>query len=117
MKIDVFLKDGHFGLVSNQRIFGETKMGRRELVTKEIEILDSFEKNQWDAQESRSVAASRQPVAPMTVKTDKRVNVYISEQDLALLQERALGEGMTCQTLMSSILHEYVIDYLAEEGA
>jgi len=42
------------------------------------------------------------------LRKDKRINIRISEQDLLLIQEKALDEGLPYQTLISSVLHKYI---------
>ncbi len=69
--------------------------------------------NAFEADEFKSVLTPvrkkyLQGVAKETFKKDKRINIRISSHDLALLQRRALEEGIPYQTLVSSILHKYV---------
>jgi len=72
-------------------------------------ILKSVEKGEW-----RSVSKARKEkkryrrYAQAALRKDKRINIRISEQDLVLLQRRALEEGLPYQTLISSVLHKYV---------
>ena len=49
-----------------------------------------------------------QAAAEETFKKDKRINIRISNRDLEYLQRRALEEGIPYQTLVSSVLHNYV---------
>ena len=52
--------------------------------------------------------------AQATVKKNKRVNIRLSSIDLEGIQSKALEEGIPYQTLMSSILHKFVIGNLVE---
>ena len=45
------------------------------------------------------------------------VNIRISGKDLEALQKRALEEGIPYQTLIASLLHEYVSGRLVERAA
>jgi len=72
-------------------------------------ILESVEKGEW-----RSVSKARKEkkryrgYAQAALRKNKRINIRISEEDLALLQQRALEEGLPYQTLISSVLHKFV---------
>ena len=81
----------------------------------EKDILDSFEKDEWQSvsDPSRQAEGYRE-AARATFKKDKRVNIRISQTDLESLQKRALEEGIPYQTLMSSVLHKYVNGRLVE---
>ena len=41
------------------------------------------------------------------MRKNKRINIRISEYDLALIREKAMKEGLPYQTLIASILHKY----------
>jgi predicted DNA binding CopG/RHH family protein len=74
----------------------------------EQELLDSFERGEWQSLERRGGESERyREYARATFKKDKRVNIRISRKDLEALQKRALEEGIPYQTLMASILHKY----------
>lgn len=81
----------------------------------EKKILDSYEDDEWESVTSGELKAAYQASARATFKKDKRVNIRISTQDLELIQERALIEGIPYQTLMASILHKYVRGTLTEK--
>ena len=83
-------------------------MSDYKLSEEENEILNAFE-----AKALKSVLTPKrkkylQSIAEETFRKDKRINIRISNRDLALLQRRALEEGIPYQTLVSSILHKYV---------
>ena len=75
----------------------------------EKELLDSFEKDEWQSVPNISKRkAELKEYAQATIRKDRRVNIRISERDLKELQRIALREGLPYQTLISSILHKYV---------
>ncbi len=81
----------------------------------EKDILDSFEKNEWQpVSDLASETENYREAARTTFRKDKRVNIRISHNDLESLQKRALEEGIPYQTLMASILHKYVNGRLVE---
>jgi len=80
-----------------------------DLNNDEKELLDSFEKDEWESVLNVSQRkAELKESARATIRKDKRVNIRISERDLKELQRLAVREGLPYQTLISSILHKYV---------
>ena len=47
---------------------------------------------------------------------DQRMNIRMTRQDILSLKARALEEGMPYQTLVSSILHKYVLWKLVDKN-
>ena len=46
--------------------------------------------------------------AKQTLQKDKRINIRISNRDLVSLKRKANRFGMPYQTLISSVLHQYI---------
>lgn len=86
------------------------------LTKEEKEILETFERGELESVMTDETRQEYAAAAHQTFKKDKRVNIRLSGKDLELLQERALMEGIPCQTLMSSILHKYVHGRLRESS-
>ena len=78
------------------------------LTTEEQEILDSYDKGEWESVITDETSKMYKLSAEQTFRKDKRVNIRISSKDLNLLRARALREGIPYQTLMASVLHKYV---------
>jgi predicted DNA binding CopG/RHH family protein len=88
------------------------------LDVEEKDLLDSFERGEWQSTERRREEFERyRDHARATFKKDRRVNIRISRKDLEALQKRALEEGMPYQTLLASILHKYAAGRLVEKDA
>lgn len=85
------------------------------LTKAEQEILDSYERAEWVSSEEKGDFQKYRAAALRTIKKDKRVNIRISGNDLELLQQRAIIEGLPYQTLMSSVLHKYLNGRLIEK--
>src|SRR5438552_1449516 len=86
-----------------------------KLDAKERELLDSVERGEW--RWVRGLKGERKRYgryAAATFRKDRRVNIRISGKDLEAIQKRALEEGLPYQTLISSLLHEYVSGRLRE---
>lgn len=79
-------------------------------------LLESYDRDEWKSERDFDTEARRfRESARATFRKDKRVNIRISEKDLADIKKRALEEGLPYQTLMSSVLHKYVAGRLSEK--
>ncbi|MCL2480289.1 MAG: CopG family antitoxin [Spirochaetaceae bacterium] len=47
----------------------------------------------------------------------KNINIRISEYDIEKVKQRAREEGIPYQTLISSIIHKYIVGKLVDEKA
>ena len=75
----------------------------------EQELLDSFERGEWQPVENLDAEKKRhQRYAHNTIKKDRRVNIRMTSKDLSELQNMAMEDGVPYQTLISSVLHRYV---------
>lgn len=74
----------------------------------ELELLNTYESGEFQSDMNPSRKKYIEQLAAETFKKDKRINIRISQRDLAALQRRALEEGMPYQTLVASILHKYI---------
>jgi len=74
----------------------------------EQEFLAAYESGELQSDMTPSRKKYIEQLAAQTFKKDKRINIRISGRDLAVLQRRALEEGMPYQTLVSSVLHKYI---------
>lgn len=84
-------------------------MKKLNLDPDEKELLEEIERDEWrSAISGQSDLDELQQAARRTLRKDKRVNIRISERDLASIRKIALEEGIPYQTLISSIIHKYV---------
>ena len=91
-------------------------MNRLDL--EEEELLESYERDEWQSVPNLESESDRyRGYASATFRKDKRVNIRISQKDLAAIQKKALEEGIPYQTLISSILHKYLSVRLSEKKA
>jgi len=77
----------------------------------ENEILEAYESGKLNAVESQDDYQAR---ARNTMKKNKKINIRISENDLAALRRRAAREGIPYQTLIGSVLHRFASGLLAD---
>jgi predicted DNA binding CopG/RHH family protein len=81
----------------------------------EKDIVESYENNEWkDADNLDEIKKNFSAYAKDTFKKNKRINIRISEKDLADLKVKSLEEGIPYQTLISSILHKFIAGKLVE---
>jgi predicted DNA binding CopG/RHH family protein len=87
-----------------------------KLTDEEKEIELSLEKNEWKSiPNKKSYLNKFKKAAKNTLAKDKRMNIRIAGKDIQLLKTKALEIGIPYQTLVSSILHQYVTGKLKEQ--
>jgi len=84
----------------------------------EKQLQKSIEEDEWTSVEDiKEYKKHLREVAARTMLKDQRMNIRIAKRDLDGLKAKALEEGIPYQTLVSSILHKYVIGKLKEKDA
>jgi len=83
-------------------------MSKPKLSKAERKLLDSVESGNFESVFTASRRRELEAIASNTFKKDKRINIRISNRDLAAIKSRASREGMPYQTLASSIIHKYI---------
>jgi len=89
-------------------------MNMNELDQEEKELLESFERGEWESVRDESRLTQLQSYAKATLAKDKRISLRLSSLDLDAIQARAIEEGIPYQTFISSILHKYITGRLVE---
>ena len=88
-------------------------MKKYELDHEEEELSDSFESGEWQSIDNLAEKKKEyEQIAKNALKKNKRINIRISQLDLDNLQRVAMREGIPYQTLISSVIHKYVNNYL-----
>jgi predicted DNA binding CopG/RHH family protein len=86
-------------------------------MTEEKELLNSIENDEWkSARNKKELMDKLQNAAKSTMLKDQRMNIRIAKKDLEGLKTKALEEGIPYQTLVSSVLHKYVIGKLIDQN-
>ncbi len=80
----------------------------------EARISKDYEAGRLKSVATKTEFSRFRAAAKATSLKDRRVNIRLSSADLALIQSRALEEGLPYQTLMASVLHKYATDRLTE---
>ena len=88
-----------------------------DLNTEEREILERFERGELrrgDGTEDEMETARE--AARETFNKTRRVNLRVTERDFNLAHARAREEGISYQTLLSSVIHKYLSGRLTERS-
>lgn len=81
----------------------------KKLDKEEKDLLKSFEDGEWSS--IKAVSKKKKEfakAAKYTAAKNKRINIRLSEKDLANLKAKSLEEGLPYQTLVASVIHRYV---------
>ena len=83
----------------------------------EREIMEALERGEYKPSDRplEEIKAEWQEIVRNT-KRKKAITVRIQERDIAKLKARALQKGIPYQTLIASVLHQYVEGALKEEA-
>jgi predicted DNA binding CopG/RHH family protein len=74
----------------------------------EQEILEAFEAGTLRSVATAAERSRLESSARSTATKDQRITIHITSEDLGALRARALQEGISYQTLISCVLHQYV---------
>lgn len=89
-----------------------------KLNKEEKEILSAYEEGKLKAATpSKREIAEVKAVAGNTLRKDRRVTIRLYDHDLRGIQKKALEKGIPYQTLISSMIHQYVEGALVETNA
>jgi predicted DNA binding CopG/RHH family protein len=87
-----------------------------KLDKEEQELLESIESEEWQSVDNlEDEIKKHREIAKNTLKKDKRINIRLSSNDLQMLKTTAVELGMPYQTLVSSVLHQYVTGRLVQK--
>jgi predicted DNA binding CopG/RHH family protein len=80
----------------------------------EQELLNSYNNDEWHSVATPERIAELQSYAEATLNPKKTVTLQLSAFDLEAIQAQAKEKGISDQTLISSILHKYIIGRLVD---
>ena len=79
-------------------------------------MLKSIETEEWVSVNTLEEEINKaKKAAKATLTKSERMNIRISPNNLRRLKIKAIEEGMPYQTLVSSIIHKYLIGRLLEQ--
>ncbi|MDF7801894.1 hypothetical protein P4B35_15055 [Pontiellaceae bacterium B12227] len=86
-----------------------------KLDKEEKDILEALERDEIKTvSPSKKELAEIKAIAEHTLKKDRRVTIRLYDHDLKGIQKKALEKGLPYQTLISSMIHQYVEGDLVE---
>ena len=83
-----------------------------KLDQEEQEILDSFNRGEWVSKGEN--LDKYKEAAKQTYAKTHRINFRVSEKDFRGIQVKAREEGIPYQTLVSSVVHKYLLGQLKD---
>lgn len=79
----------------------------------ELELMKSIKAEAWiSGNNLKEEIEKAKEAAKATLKKSERMNIRISPNDLRRLKIKAIEEGMPYQTLVSSVIHKYLVGRL-----
>lgn len=79
----------------------------------ETALLGAFERGELKIKRATATEKGKaKRIAAATLKRDKRMNVRMSSMDMIELHTKAARLGMPYQTLVASVLHQYLTGHL-----
>ena len=89
-----------------------------KLDAEEQELADSILRGEWKTVDNfEEKKAALEQAARNHMRKQERVTFRITKHDLMLLKQKAAKKGLTYQTFIASILHQFVAGDLAEKAA
>lgn len=92
------------------------KLIKDELDDEEQEILDAYERGELvRVPDVEQAMAEAQEMARNTLAKTRRLQLRVTERDFLLANARAHQEGVSRQSLLSSVIHKYLSGRLVEK--
>ena len=88
-----------------------------QLDAEEQQLLEDCERDAMLSVATPALLEGLRESAKATGQKDQRINIRLSSGDLQAIRTRALQAGIPYQTLISSILHQFVSGDLQERSA
>ncbi len=80
-----------------------------KLTKKEKELESSINKDEWKPVANKTLILKKlKSAAKNSLLKNKRMNIRIASRDMQLLKTKAFEIGIPYQTLVTSVLHQYV---------
>jgi len=90
------------------------KPSKTRLNQHEKEIVDAFDRDELVLRDPTPALLARfAEAAENTVRKDRRINIRLSDHDLAGIQRKAAEQGIPYQSLISGLIHQFVEGQIA----
>jgi len=87
-----------------------------KLEPEEQELLDSYERDEWRSVDKfQERLRQYQSYAIATFETIGLVSIILPQEDIKAIREKAAATGISYQTLIANIVHQYVTGDLVEK--
>ena len=81
---------------------------KRKLEAEEREIMDSYERGEWQSVATPEELRRYQVQAAATLSKQGQVSISLSPEDIEAIRKKALEEGISYQTLIANIVHQFI---------
>lgn len=87
-----------------------------ELDTEERELLDSYERGEWQSIDIlREKLEQYQSYATAALEANGLVSIILPKEDLKVIRRKAAEAGMSYQVFIANIVHQFVSGRLVEK--
>jgi len=87
-----------------------------QLEPEEQELLDSYERDEWQSVDKLQERLRQyQAYAIAALEAMGLVSIALPQEDVKAIREKAAAAGMSYQTLIANIVHQYVTGKLVEK--
>jgi len=87
-----------------------------KLEPEEQELLDSYERDEWRSVDKPQVRLRQyQSDAIATCEAIGLVSIILPQEDVKAIREKAAATGISYQTLIANIVHQYVVGDLVDK--
>ena len=87
-----------------------------ELDKEEKNILADFDNNEFvSVRKIKAIKKEYEQYAAITLGKSRNVNIRLSQKDLQKIKAKAIDKGIPYQTLITSVIHQYVNDRVEVE--
>lgn len=87
-----------------------------KLDREEAEILNAYDQGEMNlSTPSKAEKAKMKTMAENTFRKNRKVTIRLYDHDLKGIQKKAMGKGIPYQTLISSMIHQYIEGDLVEK--
>ena len=78
------------------------------LDTDEKKIESDYDAGKYKSLSDKKALSQYQKIAQTTLEKTKNINIRLTEKDLLKIKAKAAQQGLPYQTLVSSVLHQYL---------
>ncbi len=87
-----------------------------KLETEERELLESYERGEWQSIDALQEKLQQyQSYATAALEAEGLVSIILPGEDLKAIQQKAAEAGISYQTFIANIVHQFVAGYLVEK--